>query len=428
MIGSKMLDSKIPKLEFEEVRLPNGLEVILHPDPRVPLVHLSLHYRVGSSYEEPGRSGLAHLFEHMMFQGSENVSKNEHGRLIDEAGGRWNASTNKDRTNYYETVPANYLELVLWLEADRMRSLDVSRENFENQRSTVIEEKKQSYDNRPYGRAFLRFDELAYENWAYSHPVIGSIDDLQKLSLNDARLFHSRFYGPGNATLVLSGAFDVTNAIRLIGTYFEEMPDRTEARTPNLQELPQYAEKMESIQDDLAPLPAVSLGYHIPPLGSKEYFAFSVLSLILADGDSSRFYKRFVYENNWITGLFAGPNQYKGPQLFRIWFQIQHGIEPERILVEIDNELDRIKNAGVTDKELEKARNQLTHRFVARLSTRAQVGELLAQYATYYGDASLANTQLERFLAVDAEEIRSVTQALLRRENRTCLFVEPAAR
>ena len=185
--------------------MSNGLEVILYRDNRIPLTHVSLHYRVGSSYEKRGESGLAHLFEHMMFEGSENVGKNEHGRLLDAAGGSWNASTSKDRTNYYATVPSNYLDLALWLEADRMRSLLITPENFENQRQTVIEEKKQSYDNRPYGRAHLRFDELAYTNWAYGHPVIGQIEDLQKFTLEQAIDFHRRFYGPGNAVLVVAG-------------------------------------------------------------------------------------------------------------------------------------------------------------------------------------------------------------------------------
>ena len=170
---------KVPEIRFEQHHLSNGLDVILAPDSRVPLVHLSLYYNVGSSHETKGYSGLAHLFEHLMFQGSGNLGPNEHGVLIDRAGGEWNASTSKDRTHYYETVPSHFLDLVLWLEADRMRSLNISPENFENQRQTVLEEKRESYDNRPYGPAHLRFDEIAYGNWVYSHPIIGSEEDLQ---------------------------------------------------------------------------------------------------------------------------------------------------------------------------------------------------------------------------------------------------------
>ena len=216
--------SKIPLIRFRQEKLKNGLDVILHSDNRVPLVHVTLHYRVGSSYEQPGKSGLAHLFEHMMFQGSENVGKAEHGRQVDSVGGRWNASTSKDRTNYFETVPSNALELALWLEADRMRSLEVTSENFENQRQTVIEEKKQSYDNRPYGAALLRFDDLAYQNWAYAHPIIGSVDDLRKTSVEDAVTFHRSHYGPDNATLVVAGDILEEEALHLCHPPFPEHP------------------------------------------------------------------------------------------------------------------------------------------------------------------------------------------------------------
>jgi predicted Zn-dependent peptidase len=221
-------------IDFTEHPLSNGLRVILYRDNRIPLAHVSLHYWVGSSYEQRGQSGLAHLFEHMMFEGSENVAKNEHARLLDAAGGSWNASTSKDRTNYYATVPSNFLDLALWLEADRMRSLRITPENFENQRQTVIEEKKQSYDNRPYGRAQLRFDELAYANWSYGHPVIGDVEDLKQLTLEQAVAFHQKFYGPGNAVLVVAGDINEAEALAKIEQYFLPIADRTDNIRPDL--------------------------------------------------------------------------------------------------------------------------------------------------------------------------------------------------
>jgi len=417
--------SKVPEIQFHEHQLANGLKLILHSCDRSPLVHVGLHYRVGSSFETKGHSGLAHLFEHMMFQGSDNVGKNDHGRHIDEAGGRWNASTNKDRTNYYETVPSNFSELAFWLEADRMASLDVTEENFENQRQTVIEEKKQSYDNRPYGLSYLRFDELAYQNWAYAHPIIGSIDDLEKATLQDALEFHKTYYGPGNATLVVAGDIEPEEVYSVVERYFGSIPDKTSPIQPDLTEPPQAQGKIEVVDDPLAVLPAVAIGYHMPGLDSPEYYALTMLALVFADGDSSRFYRKFVYENNWITGLFAGPNQYKGPQLFRIWFQIQNEVNPETVIDAVDEELERIINEGVTNEELDKARNQVTHRFIARLSTVYQVGELLAHYGSYFNEPGLVNTQIDRYHEITKEEILSAAQRFLLRENRSIILTEP---
>ena len=422
-----MRTSKVPKISFEEYHLENGLKVILHRCNRSPLVHVALHYRVGSSFESRGLSGLAHLFEHMMFQGSANVGKNEHGRYIDEAGGRWNASTNKDRTNYYDTVPSNLTELAFWLEADRMASLEVSEENFENQRQTVIEEKKQSYDNRPYGLSYLRFDELAYENWAYAHPIIGSVDDLNSASLQDALNFHKLHYGPGNATLVVAGDIEYENTRTLVEKYFQSIPNHTHSCQPDLTEPRQQKEKFQPVRDPLAVLPALAIGYHMPGLGTPEHYALTMLALILADGDSSRFYTKFVYENNWITGLFAGPNQYKGPQLFRIWFQIQENVKTQTLIDAVDEEVTRIVQDGVTDIELEKARNQVIHRFVARLSTVYQVGELLAHYASYFEQPELLNTQIDEYHAVSKEDILLAARRFLSRENRCMILTEPGS-
>ncbi len=419
---------RVPSIEFQQHRLENGLQILLHRDQRVPLVHLTLHYRVGSSFETPGRSGFAHLFEHMMFQGSENVPKNEHGRLIDSGGGVWNASTNKDRTNYFETVPSHYLDLGLWLEAERMRSLQVSRENFENQRQTVIEEKKQSYDNRPYGPSHLRFDALAYENWAYGHPVIGSVEDLKKASLGDAQEFHRTYYGPDNAVLVLSGDLEEDPVMEKVHRFFGPIDIQTSARPPNLEEPEQKQEKSERLEDPLAVLPLVGIGYHMPSIGSPEYYALSMLALILAFGDSSRLNQNLLYQRNWITQLFAGPNEYKGPQLFNVWFQTQAEVSPEEVLAELDGELERVRTDSVSEQELEKARNQTGHEFVSRLSTNSQIGESLARSSIYFEDPQMINEELTHYLEVTPEGMREAARRIFRRENRSVLQVMPGKR
>ncbi|HUG42699.1 MAG TPA: pitrilysin family protein [Acidobacteriota bacterium] len=416
---------EIPKVSFSRHRLENGLEVLLAPDREVPLVHVSLHYRVGSSCEPQGLSGFAHLFEHMMFQGSENVPKNEHGRHVDRAGGRWNASTNKDRTNYFETLPSHFLDLGLWLEADRMRALQVTEEAFRNQRDTVIEEKKQSYDNRPYGSSHLRFDELAYRNWAYAHPIIGSEDDLRAAGIEDAQAFHRRWYGPGNAVLVLAGDIREKQALESVRRNFADIEDFTDPQPPDLSEPPQDEEKMEAMTDALAPLPAISLGYHSDPLGSPDYYALGLLSLILTDGHSSRLYRRLVHLRNRVTTVYVGSNQHKGPQLLRIWCQVQDGQDLDTVLAELEEELTRLVEEGVSKSEIEKARRKLAARFVSRLETRTRVGELLAFYAVYYDDPGMIHRELEHFLRVDRNQLQETAARILRKKNRTLLIVQP---
>lgn len=417
--------TRTPKIEFESHRLKNGLCTLLHSDNRVPLVHITIHYRVGSSYEEPGRSGLAHLFEHMMFQGSENVAKNEHGRLIDEAGGSWNASTNKDRTNYFESLPAHCLELGLWLEADRMRSLAVTEENFENQRKTVIEEKKQSYDNRPYGLAFLRFDEIAYKNWAYAHSIIGEVDDLEKAQIAEAVEFHRNHYGPDNAVLVLSGDFKCAEALALVERHFGPIGHQTSITRPDLTEKPATAETEELVHDPLAPLDAVWMGYRMPPLGSADHYALSILALVLSEGESSRIYRELVYKKNWITGLSSGPNGYKGPQIFRLWFMVQKQAESDKALRAVDEELLKVMSERVADSELEKARNHFTYRYVMSQNRIASVAETLARYAIYHDDPGAANHDLDRFLSVSSSDMLEAAQRTFRAANRTVLRVAP---
>ncbi len=416
-----------PRLHFLEHRLENGLQLLVHSSRRVPLVHVSLHYRVGSSYEKPGHSGLAHLFEHMMFEGSENVGRNEHGERISAAGGSWNASTNKDRTNYYQTLPSHYLELALWLEADRMRSLKITPETFENQRRTVIEEKKQTYDNRPYGRAYLRFDELAYTNWAYGHPTIGEVEDLEKADLNDALDFHTAYYGPGNATLVIAGDVDEETAVEMVARHFGSIENRTHPEPPQLDEPEQTEEKRETLQDPLAVLPAVSLGYHTAELGSQDYYALSLVALVLSQGASSRLYRRLVYDNNWITGLYAGPNQYRGPELFDIWFQVQNGVDIETVVNATYDELQGLHDSLVPEDELAKARNQLAYSFVERFEKLSQVGEWLARYAVYFDDPGMINRELERFFSVTPELLAEAAARTFHSGNRSVLTVYPSS-
>lgn len=415
----------IPEIKFTQYRLDNGLEIILCPDRRIPLVHLSIYYDVGSSHETIGYSGLAHLFEHLMFQGSENLGPNEHGRLVDMSGGEWNASTSKDRTHYYETVPSNYLDLVLWLESDRMRSLNISAENFENQRMTVIEEKKESYDNRPYGPAHLRFDELSYGNWAYAHPIIGVEEDLRNCTLEDVESFHRKFYGPGNAVLVLAGDFEPENGLRRIRHYFEKIENHTSPLSPDLAWPDNSEAKRERLADQLAALPALTLGYPMGAMHSDEYYDLTLLSIILVDGDASRFYRKYVHENNWVAQLYAGPDQQVGPQVFRVWALLQGNPAPEIVLAEMEDDLAAIGQEGVSPQELEMALNQLIYRQVSMMSTVSSVGELLGFFQSCLGDADLINKHLARYLEVTPERIRRSAAKVFHERHVTSMIIDP---
>ncbi|HSR52016.1 MAG TPA: pitrilysin family protein [Acidobacteriota bacterium] len=416
---------KVAPIDFRQQTLENGLRVFLVSEKRIPLVHVTVHYQVGSSYEAPGFSGFAHLFEHMMFQGSDNLAKNEHGRLVDEAGGRWNASTNKDRTNYYQTLPSHQLRLGLWLEAERMSSLKVTPENFENQRSTVIEEKKQNYDNRPYGQAFLNFDRLAYRNWAYAHPVIGDEEDLRKADVEDAQAFHRTHYGPDNAILVICGDFEEEEALQAVVDYFGPINHKTKSVRPDLDEPPQEEPTLEVMEDRLATLPAVYMGFHMPEMGSDDFYALSMLGIILTQGNSSRLYREFTYKRNWITSLSGGPNNYRGPEMFNLFFLIQRRAQIDEVVKAVMDQLDELTAEPVSEEELEKARNLYAYRFVSGCAKISGIGERLARYAVYFGDPGRFNRDLQHYEAVTPQDIMAAARRTFRPQNSTMLKILP---
>ncbi|HEU4930048.1 MAG TPA: pitrilysin family protein, partial [Candidatus Krumholzibacteria bacterium] len=257
-------ESKAGHIEYEEHTLPNGLRVVLSEDHSVPVVAVNVWYHVGSANEEKGRSGFAHLFEHMMFQGSENVAKGDHMKHVSEAGGSMNGSTNNDRTNYYETLPSNRLNLGLWLEADRMRSLKVTSENFENQRETVKEERRQGIDNQPYGEAFLVSDTLGYDGWPYDHTVIGSMDDLDAAEVPNVQAFFDKYYCPANAVLVVVGDIDPKKTMAMVKEYFGDIPAGTKATFPTWQEPFNKGERRKVVDSPKANVPALFATYQIP--------------------------------------------------------------------------------------------------------------------------------------------------------------------
>ncbi|HEY8431266.1 MAG TPA: pitrilysin family protein [Sandaracinaceae bacterium] len=419
----------LARLPILRERLDNGLRVVMSPDRTVPTVAIAVYYDVGSRNEERGRSGFAHLFEHMMFQGSENVAKGEHFSLIMSRGGSMNGTTSHDRTNYFETLPSNELALGLWLEADRMRSLAITEENFENQRQVVMEEWRQSYGNQPYALSFLRINELAYgDYWPYAHPTIGDLADLQNAPLSAVQEFFDRYYAPNNAVLSIAGDFDPAEAMQLVRRYFGGIPSRQVPPYSPGELSPQTSERTDTMQDPLAQLPAFHIAWHIPPMREPDHYALEVLALILGDGESSRLYQELVKERELLQSVFVGTDDRRGPDLFSVWAIVAGGHTGAEVRPHIYAAIDRIAREGVTPRELQKAQNRVRSIFVFGLQSNLQRAQRLAEFETYWGNAELIRGELDRYLAVTNDDIRRVAGRYFAPTNRTVLDIVPAPR
>ena len=416
----------LSNLQVSRASLENGLRIVMNQDHTVPTVAVSVYYDVGSRREAKGRSGFAHLFEHMMFQGSANVGKGEHFSLIINRGGSTNGTTSNDRTNYFETLPSNELALGLWLEADRMRSLSITQENFENQRMTVMEERRQRIDNQPYIPSMLRINELAYgDYWPYAHSTIGDMQDLIDAPLEAVQEFFNTYYAPNNAVLSISGDFSPEEAMRLVEKYFGEIPAR---ETPAFSEPPapeQSAERTETMYDANATLPAFHFAYHIPPNRSPDHYALEILALVLGDGESSRLYQTLVKQEEICQDVTVGTDDRRGPDLFSVWAVMASGHAPKEAQNIILSELAAIASKGVTDRELEKAKNRIHAAFVFGLQSNMARSQHLAEYELYWGDANLLKLELDYYLAVSADDIKRVANTYFKANQRTVLDVMP---
>lgn len=412
-------------LTFEEFDLPNGLHVILHRDGSIPLVAVNLWYHVGSKNEHEGESGFAHLFEHMMFQGSENVPANMHFQHVQSAGGTLNASTSFDRTNYYETLPAHQLELGLWLEADRMRALAVTEENLENQRDVVIEERRSRYDNQPYGTMLMELFARAYKLQPYKHPTIGSIADIRAATLEHVQAFHRMYYQPRNATLCLAGDFDSNEAFRLVNKYFGDIVgDDVELYRPFVHEPPQTTQIRDYVYDSI-PLPALMLGMHIPDLNHRDFLPLDVLSQILTSGESSRLHRSFVYEARVAQSIVSYAFDLEMPGLFLFRLIAQQGKSPDMLETMLWRELDDVRRNGVTERELEKAKNRMESSFVHSITSLQSRADMLNTFRVLSRDASLINRQLDHIRAVTLEDVQRVASTYLTENNTACLYYVP---
>ena len=414
-------------VDYEVHELDNGLKVILSEDHSVPIVAVDVWYHVGSGYEEKGRSGFAHLFEHMMFQGSENVDKAEHFQFVARAGGNCNGSTTEDRTNYYEWLPANRLNFALWLEADRMRSLAITEENFENQRSTVKEERKQRVDNQPYGAAFLTSDTLSYDFEPYNHTVIGKMVDLDNAEVEDVQNFFNMYYAPNNAVLAIVGDIDPNKAMKMVEEYFGDIPRGPEVKELAGEEPPHDGERRKTVDDANANVPAIFITFIIPTSTHDDIPAIELLSSVLTEGESSRMYKRLVKEEEAALVVFGGAESRKGPGIFRFIAASNMGVEIETCENLIYEEIEKIQNEGLSDKELTKAKTQFKANFIRNRQTVLNKAEALQHYNYFSSSLDDINTELDNFMAVTMEDIIRVAKKYFIEQNRTVVIANPTS-
>jgi predicted Zn-dependent peptidase len=417
-----------PPIEIQTFTLDNGLTVIVHEDHSTPVVAVNIWYDVGSANEETGRSGFAHLFEHMLFQETANLEPGEFKRHVLAAGGTYNGTTNEDRTAYFETLPSNRLNLALWLEADRMARLKVTAENFQREREVVKEERRLRIDNQPYGNAILTLDTLVADWPPYNHTVIGSMDDLNAATSDDVLAFYKKFYVPNNATLIVAGDVKVDDVRKMAGKYFGSIPRGSEpAELPPFTPTPRSdGERRITVEDALANTPLYLSGFNIPPHKADDSYALQLLSGIFSQGESSRLHQRLVKDEQAALVVFSTLDSRVGPGLF--WFAAlpNQGVDIEQIEALINEEIDKLKNEGVSYRELQKAKNQLrTGQIMSRQTVFSKTQEI-QHYRLYHGDAATINADIDKYMSVTIEDIRRVAQKYLVPVNRSVVIAAPA--
>jgi zinc protease len=419
-------DLKLPKLELRDVKLDNGLRVILVPDHSAPVYAIDVAYNVGSRNERPGRTGFAHLFEHMMFQGSENVGKGEHFIQVLNNGGGMNGTTNEDRTTYFEELPKNQIDLGLFLEADRMRALNITQANLDNQRNAVQEERRQGIDNQPYGRAQLDLDNLSYDNFAYKHSTIGSMTDLNAASIGDVKDFFRIYYAPNNAVLTLVGDFDPDEALAKVKKYFGTIPSQPEPPKVDLVDEPHYGERRETIYDPLARLPQIDIAYHVPAGNTPGNYAADQLAIILGQGESSRFYQHLVKEKQLASRITVQADRRIGTSQFYIEATPRPGVKVDDLKKGIDDEIAAVVKSGITPEELAKAKRELLIQFIERRRSSLRTAILIGDYAVYFNDPELINTIQEKQGAVTVDQVNEILKTFLVQNQRTVIITYPA--
>jgi len=414
-----------PKLQYEIATLPNGLTVVTSEDHSTPIVHLNLTYHVGSKNEKPGRTGFAHLFEHLMFKGSKNVLPKAHTSYVASVGGQSNAYTTDDETVFWETVPSQYLPMILWLEADRMATLRIDKDTLTNEREVVKEERRMRVDNQPYGRLNEIIYAQAFTVHPYKHPTIGSMEDLEAASVEDVRDFYNTFYVPSNATLTLVGDFDPVQAQQLVIQYLGRVPKASREVPRDIpKEPPQTKEKRVTLQEPW-PLPAVVVAYHITYDGNPDSYPLHIAAKVLSDGDSSRIYKKLVYEKQMAVAAFGSANLIEDPNLFYAVAIVQPGHSPDEVANTLMTEIDRLKTEPISEHELQRTKNQFARDYILNRESNQQKAGVLAHAVVIHNDIKTADGEFDIFQNIAIADVQRVARTYFTPENRLVLTLLP---
>ena len=414
-----------PRLEYQVSTLPNGLTVILSEDHSTPIVHVQLVYHVGSKNEKPGRTGFAHFFEHMMFKGSKNVQAEGHTSTIAEIGGQSNAYTTDDETVFWETLPAQYLPMALWLEADRMATLKIDKETFTNEREVVKEERRMRVDNQPYGRLSEIIYEQAFTTHPYKHTTIGSMADLNAASVDDVRDFYRTYYVPSNVTLAIVGDFDPAQATQLVAQYLGRVP-KADREVPRdiAKEPEQTAEKRVTVQTPW-PLPAVVVAYHVTYDGHPDSYPLHIASKILADGQTSRLYQELVYNTQMAAAVDGEAHLIEDPNLFYALAIVQPGHTTEEAAAALIAEIDRLRDEPISEHELQRAKNQFARDYILGRESNQQKALQLTHAVVIHRDITTADGEFDIFQSMTAGDVQRVARTYFRPENRTVITLMP---
>lgn len=420
-----LLFGQTTNIEFEEYELDNGLKVILHQDNSTPIVAVSIMYEVGSKDDFPGRSGFAHFFEHLLFEGSENLKRGEIDDYVQSAGGALNANTSTDRTYYYEILPSNQLALGLWIESERLLHAKVETVGVETQREVVKEERRERMDNQPYGRVLSELYNRAYREHPYKNPTIGYMEDLNSAEEADYKRFYETFYVPNNAILSIAGDLDIEETKELVEKYFADIPRGPEPPRVEVVEAPLGGEVRDTVYDNV-PLPALIMGYRTVARSHPDYYAISMMNQVLSQGQSSRLNKSLVDEKELAVQVGSFPAGSQDPGLSIAFAITRPGTTDLRPVEEaFEAEVDRLKNEPISDREFEKLRNQIEVNAISGYGSVAGIAESLADNEMFLGDANLINTETQRYLDVTKEDIRRVAQEYYTQDNRVVLYWLP---
>jgi predicted Zn-dependent peptidase len=428
--------SPIPKIRFSDNKLDNGLRVIIAEDHYAPVYAICVAYKVGSKDEHPGRTGFAHLFEHMMFKGTENVGVGEFDFLVDTNGGSSNGTTNTDRTSYFESLPKNQLDLGLYLEADRMRGLAITPENLENQRQAVKEERRQSVDNQAYGQTSEKLEELIYDNFAYHHPVVGSMADLDAASVDDVKQFFKTYYAPNNAVVALVGDIDTKEALAKARKYFGTIPRQEPPKPVDLAEAPKDGERRAALTDPLARAVRIDIAYRIPPSGQADARALGVAATILGGGgggggrgggggNNSRLYRKLVDEKQIASQVSCSTDRRAGPGIFHISATLQPGKSPADAEGLITEEIAKLHAEPVSEQELARVRVSLRRSAENRITALSRA-QALADAAAVYDDPNRVNTETDAQMSVTAADIQKAVKVSLVKANSVVVVTTPS--